>query len=175
MRAATAIALGVLVVGCSKSERDQPAPRPQGSGTAAPASVVPDKIEGSLTVDGKTVAITACRPGRATTTFVELLTAEGVLRFEDRQLFWQRDPKAVSRGEVLTCTKLDRSWGGGTRADGSAYFRGLLRFDCTGARVISGDVTVDCGNITPTERGQLDANRKQMLDEQKQGSATPAD
>jgi hypothetical protein len=169
---ANALVIGVLAIGCSNSERDQPAPRPQGSGSAAPA--VPDKIEGSLIVDGKTVAITACRPGRATTTFVELLTAEGVLRFEDRQLFWQRDPNAVSRGEVLTCSKLDRSWGGGTRPDGNAYFRGLLRFDCTGARAISGDVTVDCGNITPTERAQLDENRKQMLDEQKQGSAPPA-
>ncbi|MDX2087991.1 MAG: hypothetical protein SFX73_09080 [Kofleriaceae bacterium] len=172
MRAAIAIALGVLAIGCSKSERDQPAPPRQGSGSAAPA--VPDKIEGTLSVDGKPVAITGCRPGRATTTFVELLTAEGVLRFEDRQLFWQVDPKAVSRGEVLSCTKLDRSWGGGTRTDGSAYFRGLLRFECTGVRAISGDVTVDCGNITPTERGQLDANRQHMLDEQKQGSATRA-
>jgi len=143
------VASAVLASGCSKRERE-PVPH-RGSGSAA----VPDRIEGTLTVDGAPVAITACRPGRGVTTFVELVTAKGTLRFENKQLAWN--------GQVLDCTKLDRSWGGGQRPDGSAYFRGTLRFAC-GA--ITGDVTVDCGNITPTERGQLDANRQQMLDEQ---------
>lgn len=143
MRTAVAIAL-VLAIGCSK--REEP----------PPPAASPDKIEGTLTVDGAPAAITACRPGHGVTTFVELVTAAGTLRFENKQLAWN--------GEVLACTKLDRSWGGGTRPDGSAYWRGTLRFQC--ARV-AGDVTVDCGGITPTERSQLDANRQQMLDEQR--------
>ena len=159
MRPAIAIAL-VLAIGCSKRE-EPPAPAP-GSGAAST-----DKIEGTLTVDGAPAPITACRPGHGVTTFVELVTAAGTLRFENKQLAWN--------GEVLACTKLDRSWGGGTRPDGTAYWRGTLRFSCDRAGTndsrpqerVTGDLTVDCGGITPTERAQLDANRESMLDEQR--------
>ncbi len=149
MRLSIAIAL-VLAIGCSKREEPPPAPSP---GSAAAPAV---KIEGTLTIGGAPAPITACRPGHGVTTFVELVTAAGTLRFENKQLAWN--------GEVLACTKLDRSWGGGTRPDGTAYWRGTLRFECDRA---PGDVTVDCGGITPTERAQLDANRKSMLDEQR--------
>jgi hypothetical protein len=150
----------VLAIGCSKREVPPPAPTPASTPAAAPA----DKIEGMLTIDGAPVPITACRPGHGVSTFVELVTAAGTLRFENKQLSWN--------GEVLACTKLDRSWGGGTRPDGTAYWRGTLRFECDrksprGGDRASGDITVDCGGITPTERAQLDANRKDMLDEQR--------
>lgn len=156
---ASIVASAVIASGCSKREPDSdklPAPQANLMGTVA-SGVVADRIDGTLTVDGAPVAITTCRPGRGVTTFVELVTAKGTLRFENKQLSWD--------GKLLECTKLDRSWGGGQRPDGSAYFRGTLRFAC-GA--ISGDVTVDCGGITSTERAQLDANRQQMLDEQQQ-------
>lgn len=35
--------------------------------------------------------------------------------------------------ERLECTVLDRSRGGGQRADGTAYFRDMLDIDCHGA------------------------------------------
>jgi hypothetical protein len=130
------------------------------------------EVTGTITVDGTPLTVASCRPGRDVTTYVEALTSAGVLRFEDRQLFWSADPMAITRGEVLTCEQLDRSWGGGTRADGTAYWRGTLVFRCkAGARAISGDLKLDCGHITAEERAQLDAQRRDLKQEQQQGSA----
>ena len=122
------------------------------------------EVTGSLSLDGKPLAIVSCRAGRGVTTYVELLTAEGKLRFEDKQLFWSKqDP---GRGDKLECEKLDRSWGGGMRKDGTAYFRGHLIFACKGpVGAITGDVTMDCGGITAEERASLDKNRTDMLAE----------
>ena len=99
------------------------------------------------------------------TTYVELVTAQGTLRFEDKQLFWAR-PDDVSRGPALACDKLDRSWGGGQRKDGTSYFRGHLIFACRGpGGTLAGDVTLDCGGTTAEERAQLDRNRADLLTE----------
>ncbi|MBA3397243.1 MAG: hypothetical protein H0T89_31745 [Deltaproteobacteria bacterium] len=123
------------------------------------ASTSPE-VSGMLALDGKPLVVTRCVPGRGVTTFVELVTAAGKLRFEDRQLFWNRDVEAVTRGDQLECEKLDRSWGGGQRPDGSSYFRGTLDFRCTGtAGALVGNVTADCGQITAEERRSLDENR----------------
>ncbi len=101
-----------------------------------------------------------CRPGAAVHIFVEVVTPEGVLRFEDQKLAWN--------GEPLTCARLDRSWGGGRRPGNVAYWRGTLAFDCkAGARTVSGDLSLDCGNITAAERAELDAHRTQLKDDQR--------
>ena len=117
-----------------------------------------DVVTGTLVVDGKPVALTGCKPGHSVHTFVEVVTASGKLRFEDQRLYWNPAPDAITRGELLTCGKLDRSWGGGNRADGTSYWRGTLVFACSG---YTGDLVLDCGDITATERAQLDANRNQ--------------
>ncbi|MGN6110676.1 MAG: hypothetical protein ACTHU0_36575 [Kofleriaceae bacterium] len=165
----------VAVAACKggkRADEQPPAPSDLGSATA-PTGAAADQIHGELKIAGQPVAIAACRPGRGTTTFVELVTASGKLRFEDRQLFWTADRASASRGDPLACTRLERSWGGGSRLDGTAYFRGRLVFACTGAPgAIEGDVSVDCGGITPDERRGLDANRQQMLDEQRAGAQT---
>lgn len=123
------------------------------------------EVQGTLSLDGKPLAITKCRAGRGVTTYVELVTAAGKLRFEDKQLFWTKDD--FGRGDKLECEKLDRSWGGGLRKDGTSYFRGHLIFVCRGpAGPLAGDVTVDCGGITAEEREQLDKNRADMRAEQ---------
>jgi hypothetical protein len=121
-------------------------------------------VQGTLSIEGKPVPITTCRAGRGVTTYVELVTAMGKLRFEDQKLFWSQQD--FGKGDELSCDKLDRSWGGGMRKDGTAYFRGHLIFVCKGAPgAITGDVTVDCGRITPAERAQLDQNREGLLQE----------
>jgi len=140
-----------------------------GCGKNAPAR--PPEVTGTLVVGGESLAPLSCRPGRAAHTFVDVVSPKGVLRFEDRQLFWTGDANAVGAGGVLTCTTLDRSWGGGSRPDGSVYWRGILVFECTNAEppsiLIKGDLDLDCGNITADERQQLDGQRENMRDEQR--------
>jgi hypothetical protein len=112
----------------------------------------PDKLTGTLALDGKPLALMACQPAHAVHTYVVVTTDRGALRFEDQQLSWS--------GEPLTCAKLDRSWGGGNRTDGSSYWRGMLDFDCTGpAGHLVGRLDLDCGHITAPERADLDRHR----------------
>ena len=131
------------------------------------------EVQGTLSLDNKPLAVTQCRAGRGVTTYVELVTAQGKLRFEDKQLFWSTDIHA-GRGDKLECTKLDRSWGGGMRKDGTSYFRGHLMFNCLGpAGAITGDLTADCGGTTAEERQSLDENsRKAREEQQQQGSGS---
>jgi hypothetical protein len=103
---------------------------------------------GTLTVDGAAAQLVACRPGHAAHVFVEVDTSKGTLRFGEGKLAWN--------GDLLTCSKLDRSWGGGIRRDGSAYFRGTLAFRCDH---LAGELSLDCGGITPEEGAELAANR----------------
>ena len=152
MRAVLLLAL----VACG-SEKKPPPPSPE--------------VRGTLSLDGKPLAITQCRAGRGVTTYVELTTAAGKLRFEDKQLYWA-PPGEPLRGDLLACDKLDRSWGGGLRGDGTSYFRGHLIFVCRGpqGQPLTGDVQVDCGGITAAERAELDKNRDEMRKQQQQGS-----
>jgi hypothetical protein len=106
------------------------------------------EVTGTLTVDDQRVVVAACRPRHGVHVFVELETREGTLRFGEGKLFWN--------GTELACTRLERSWGGGIRADDSAYFRGTLAFSCG---KVAGDLTLDCGAISADERGELDKNR----------------
>ena len=143
MRALAVVLL--LLVACDKKSKSKPPSR---------------EVTGALELDGKPLDITRCAAGRGVTTYVELITASGKLRFEDKQLFWSAsDP---GRGEPLQCDKLDRSWGGGLRKDGTSYFRGHLIFVCRGpsGQSITGDLQLDCGAITADERQQLDKNQQ---------------
>jgi hypothetical protein len=145
-------------------------------GKPAPA---PDAVEGELrgtfTVGAAPARLERCRPGHAVHVFVEVDTSLGTLRFGEGKLYWD--------GNELTCAKLDRSWGGGIRQDGSTYFRGTLAFRCgkldgrgtpTGSAAewrrgsIEGDLRLSCGQVTPAEAAQLDANRAAAI-----GSAGP--
>jgi hypothetical protein len=151
------VVIALAIGGCRSSEN------------AAP--VAPREITGTLVVDGTPLAIGACRPRASGHVFVEIVTPRGVLRFEDKQLFWQPTLASPDRGAPLTCTRLDRSWGGGSRPDGSAYWRGTLAFDCAdGARTVTGDLVLDCGQITPAERAQLDANGQGLREQQRRGA-----
>jgi hypothetical protein len=102
------------------------------------------ELAGSLTVDGVSAALARCRPGHDAHVFVEVDTSLGVLRFGSGKLSWN--------ASELACEKLDRSWGGGVRGDGSAYFRGTLAFRCGG---LVGDLALDCGGITQEEAAEL--------------------
>ena len=125
------------------------------------SSSTPPEITGTLSFGGKAVTSMACRPGAAAHIFVDIVTDEGTLRLEDKQL--------SLGGEPLVCDKLDRSWGGGRRPDNSAYWRGTLAFTCHAeARgEIVGDLVLDCGKITAEERKQLDGQRTDLRDEQR--------
>jgi hypothetical protein len=136
---------------------------------AAPRPVVPDKIEGWLTLDGKPLEILRCRPGHEGTVYIDLVTAAGALRFvggETERMFWNADPDANRRGAPLDCSIPHRSWGGGQRADGTAYFRGELALECQGPPgALRGKVALDCGNIDSYERGLLDERRREKREE----------
>lgn len=109
-------------------------------------------MTGTLTVDGAPALLRRCQPFHQTHTFIEVDTSLGTLRFENKQAYWN--------GDLLACTRLDRSWGGGVRADGTAYWRGTLDLAC--GRVVA-KLKLDCGAITPAERAALD----------RRGSASP--
>jgi hypothetical protein len=124
---------------------------------------IPDTLKGSLTVGGKPAELTSCKVGHHEHVYID--TPLGRLHFEDAKLRWT--PRDRSEA-LLDCKKLDRSWGGGNRADGSSYFRGQLKFECSlGDNAIAGDLMLDCGDISDAERKQLDANRQELLDKQK--------
>lgn len=105
-------------------------------------------VTGTLSFDGAPAQLVRCRPGHAVNVFVEVDTSVGTLRFGDGALSW--------RGGEQTCQKLDRSWGGGVRRDGTAYFRGTLSFRCG---TLAGDLTLDCGQISPQEGAEIAKNR----------------
>jgi hypothetical protein len=154
------LAILLLLVGC----RDEPTPKQQA--ITPPTGGPPDVLSGMIVEAGVSITPTACRVVRETVLVVEVITPRGTLRFANAQLVW--------KGSVLACTKLDRSWGGGSRSDGTHYWRGMLDFVCgpvteaseavrpSRARdgMITGKLELDCGGITPTERAQLDANRE---------------
>jgi hypothetical protein len=118
-------------------------------------------VTGTLAINGAPVQLVRCRPGHAVHVFVEIDTTFGTLRFGEGKLSWQ--------GGALTCQKLDRSWGGGVRRDGSAYFRGTLAFRCG---LLTGDLALDCGEITPEEGADLARNRA-AAKAQSPGSESP--
>ena len=126
------------------------------------------EITGTLTFNGKAVTSMQCRAGAAVHIFVDIVTPDGVLHLEDKQL-------SFNGGPPLACDKLDRSWGGGRRPDNSAYWRGTLAFKCVAEKTeIVGDLVLDCGNITPVERAQLDGQRKDLREEQRDAGSGSA-
>jgi len=138
----------VLVVGCSSD----PASAPE---TKNPPSAA-DKLTGNLAVGGEPATLTQCVLGHRERVFVEVVTSKGTLRYENTNLYLG--------GVLLECKRLDRSWGGGIRGNGTAYWRGTLDFQCTsgGTTPVVGKLDLDCGQITPEERAQLDQNRSDM-------------
>jgi hypothetical protein len=160
------IALLLVLVACRDEPAEERDQRDQRDSVPPPRSGPPDVIAGTIVEGGVAVTPTACRVVRETVLVVEAVTPRGTLRFSNAQLVW--------KGSVLACTKLDRSWGGGSRTDGTHYWRGMLDFVCgpvteaseavrpSRARdgMITGKLELDCGGITPTERAQLDANRE---------------
>lgn len=104
-------------------------------------------LAGRVHIGGVPVTLLTCRPGHAVHVFVDIDTTGGTLRFGEGKL--------ALAGTELDCEKLDRRWGGGIRNDGSSYFRGTLSFQCGGA---AGDLTLDCGQVTAEEAGELDHN-----------------
>ena len=158
---------------CSGKKADEEEPPPMRGnaapspmrGDASPRPIVPDKIEGTLALDGRPLEILRCRPGHEGTVYVDLVTAAGALRFvsgETERMFWNPRPEANERGTPIACSIPHRSWGGTRRPeDGTTYFRGELAFSCRGsAGAIEGKVSLECGNISPFERALLDDGRR---------------
>ncbi len=90
---------------------------------AACKSATPsNEVTGTLTLEGATVTVTKCRPERgADGVYVVLETPKSALRFEGKKLWWNRDdPEGFAPGAALECKRLDRSWGGGSRLDGTS-------------------------------------------------------
>ncbi len=161
-------------LGCKGKPAGEGKPPPADAARAAAADVeraaaVPDRIEGTLTLDGKPLEVTRCRPGRDGTIYLDLVTAAGALRFvggEATKMYWNPRPDSAARGAAIECTIPHRSWGGGTRADGTSYFRGELAFSCRGAAgAFEGKLSADCGNIRPAERSLLDESRRKKREE----------
>jgi hypothetical protein len=130
-----------------------------GPSEAPPATRSQSDVTGMLTVDGAPAQLVRCRPGHAANVFVEVDTSLGTLRFGDGKLSWQ--------GQEQMCRKLDRSWGGGIRRDGTAYFRGTLAFRCD---KLTGSLALDCGQISPEEGAELARNHAAA---KPQGPPTP--
>lgn len=120
-------------------------------------------ITGTLVVNGVDVSSKMeCKAGAAVHIFVDIVTPEGTLRFEDQKL--------SMNGEVLACAKLDRKWNGTRRSDGTAYWRGTLAFECGELR---GDLDLACGNITLEERAQLDRAQRELDEQKRRNAADP--
>lgn len=150
-------ALALLGASCHRREASDGGSTGSGATSAVPAG---DRMTGTLRLGATDLALTACHAGQGETTYVEVTTAAGRLRFEAKQLFWQPDAATKARGEALACGDIRRSWGGGQRDDGSSFFRGTLRFRCEvpGGAPLIGDLTLDCGGVTANERKLLDEN-----------------
>lgn len=140
------VALLIVLVACNSTKASAP------------------EITGTLVIAGKDVSSKMqCKPGAAVHIFVDIVTPEGTLRFEDQKL--------SMNGEVLACDKLDRKWNGARRPDGTAYWRGTLAFDCTAEPGrITGDLDLACGHLTLEERAALDRADRE-LEEQKRRNA----
>jgi hypothetical protein len=157
------LALLVALAGCNTNFD----PPPSNQVVEVPGRPSPsDKLFGNLMIGNDNAALKACRPGHRERVFVEVDTSLGKLRFDEMQLYY--NPSATAdRGDALDCKRLDRSWGGGIRSDGTAYWRGTLDFTCMrGGTPIVGKLDLDCGAITIEERAQLDQNRNDMKREQ---------
>jgi hypothetical protein len=167
MRPPALALLAIAGIAACKDKRGGEAKPAPGLADAGPPA--PDKLEGTLTLDGKPLELVKCRPGREGSIYVDLVTAAGALRFvggEATQMYWSPGPDGSARGVQIACSIPHRSWGGGTRADGSTYFRGELAFSCRGAAgALDGKVSVDCGNISPLERRLLDETRDRKREE----------
>lgn len=147
MRAGLALAL-TAAAACSRAAPDD-GPRP-------------DAVTGTLTLDGAALGIDRCVPGRTGGALhLDLVTARGTLRYVPYQA-----AQVIWAGAPVPCTRLERSWGGGSRADGSSYFRGRIVLACG---PLAGDLTADCGAITPEERRDLDAHRHELREDQRSG------
>jgi hypothetical protein len=166
----------VGALGCKGKPAGEGKPAPADAARAAatdaapaPTPTVPDKIEGTLTLDGEPLDVVKCRPGRDGTIYLDLVTAAGALRFvggEATKMYWNPRPDSAEPGAAIECTIPHRSWGGGTRADGTSYFRGELAFSCRGtAGAFEGKLSADCGNISPGERSLLDESRRKKREE----------
>lgn len=105
------------------------------------------ELTGTFRVGPAPAKLLACKPGHAVHVFVDIETSLGTLRFGEGKLRWD--------GAELACEKLDRRWGGGVRADGSSYFRGMLDFRCG---KLEGKLDLDCGRVTATEAAELEKN-----------------
>ncbi len=127
------------------------------------------EIKGTLTIGGTDVSSKmSCKAGAAVHIFVDIVTPEVTLRFEDQKL--------SIAGEVLACDKLDRKWNGTRRPNGTAYWRGTLSFDCAsdGQGRIVGDLDLACGNITLEERAQLDQAQRELDEQKRRNAASPS-
>jgi hypothetical protein len=160
------VVLALLGAGACRShdpptaQRDEVVPPP-------PRLAGGDRLTGVLRVGEHAVALTGCHAGKVEHVFVDVLTAEGTLRFQEEELYWNREADGT-RGPRLDCSKLDRSWGGINRDDGTSVFRGALAFRCTlGATAVTGDLEVECGQLTADERARLDLDREDMRDERR--------
>jgi hypothetical protein len=169
---AAVAAFALALAPACKDRQDRGAGAASGSAAADPAQrpPVPDRIEGTLTLDGQPLAIARCRPGHEDTVYVDMVTAAGALRFvsgQSEQMYWNPRPDANVRGEPIPCSIPHRSWGGARRDDGTAYFRGELAFSCRGAPgALVGKLSLECGNISPLERALLDDGRRRRREAQ---------
>lgn len=157
--------ISICLAACGGGSKEPP---PTGSASGSSS----DKLVGTFSVGGVAQELVACKPGTTPDqdhTYVVVTTPNGALRFELAQLYWSADPTGKSQGEHLSCEKLDRSYRSRNRDNGSTIWLGMLDFRCTShAGAVTGKLELDCGNITPTERAQLEADRKAA-----KGSATP--
>ncbi|MCX5744100.1 MAG: hypothetical protein NT062_16550 [Proteobacteria bacterium] len=149
VRASVTIIAWVALVGC-----DPDAPRPL-------RGPVETRTIGALTIEGVATSITGCAVGanaRNDGTYLDLFYADAQrLRFTRGEL--HASPSADDDGSVLACTKLDRKWQAGLRAQGGGYWRGFLDVRCTGARQVEGRIEVTCGQPTAAELELLDRER----------------
>ncbi|MBA3541740.1 MAG: hypothetical protein H0T79_19150 [Deltaproteobacteria bacterium] len=150
-----------------------------------PDAPTPATAPSTLTIDGAAIAVTGCRAGlnaRRDGIALDLVLAKATptagiarLRFTRQRLHAAATSDGLDDGTELECTKLDRSWGGGARADGTYYWRGFLDFRCTqGTHQLVGRQELACGDPTPEEKASLDHQRDLHRQLPGPGSGQPA-
>lgn len=136
----------------------------QGGGKATTGGAAAG-VKGAATLDGKALAIRECAlKDGFDGVEVRLPTPEGVIVLADDELHWGKLDSPL-KGPELSCTRLEKDYMSG-KESGQMFWHGTLGFDCKVAdRALAGDLTLECGTVSPEMRARLEQQKQELAGE----------